>query len=409
MADSYDIVIVGAGLVGAGLACAIAACESCRDLRIALIEPGPPPAAYDGNDFDPRVVALTRQSQTFLASLGVWSEIQEQRFCPYTKMFVWDGEGSAAIEFNSQEFREENLGHIVENSVVLRALLNRLAGYSQVSLLRGRKVQHVQEAFADNNDQRVNLVLDNGEFIQTPLVLAADGGNSKMRELFAMETREWDYDQDAIVTTARSDQTHAFTAWQRFMRSGPLAFLPLCNGSGEGDAHFSSIVWSVDRELSPELMAMDDAEFAEALGAAFEYKLGRITQVSRRFSFPLRQRHALNYVRPGLALLGDAAHTIHPLAGQGVNLGLLDAQPLAKEIQRAVERQVPLSDYSILRRYERERKGANLGMMALMEGFKRLFGSRSPGLLLLRNAGMRQVDSVPGLKNLLARQAMGLK
>jgi 2-polyprenylphenol 6-hydroxylase len=416
VAETYDLVIVGGGLVGASLACAIATGEHGAGLRIALIEPGPAPALATGGRFDPRVVALTRHSQLFLDSLGVWSAIQQQRICPYRRMFVWDGEGTASIEFDSRTFREDNLGHIVENSVVLSALLDRMASQAGVSLLRGRKVERIETAeqlpvtredkATGNRRQRSALVLDNGAIIQTPLVLAADGGNSKIRQLLAMPIREWDYGQDAIVTTVRSEQPHDFTAWQRFMHTGPLAFLPLCTATG--DTHSSSIVWSVERERASELMAMDDAQFAGALASAFEYKLGGITQIARRFSFPLRQRHALDYVRPGFALVGDAAHTIHPLAGQGVNLGLSDAQALAGEIQRALQRQMPLSDYSILRRYARERKGANLGMIVLMEAFKRLFGSPSPSLRVLRNLGIRQVDSLPALKNLLARHAMGL-
>ncbi|MEX1033343.1 MAG: UbiH/UbiF/VisC/COQ6 family ubiquinone biosynthesis hydroxylase [Cellvibrionaceae bacterium] len=404
-ANRYDIVIVGGGVVGASLACALAHHEHAAQLQVALVEPGPAPTLYRGEQFDPRVVALTRQSQQFLDSLGAWSAIQAQRVCPYTRMFVWDGEGTASIEFNSREFREENLGHIVENAVVLCALLDRLAACSRVSLLRGRKVEQVQEGLPATGD-RLTLVLDDGERLESSLVLAADGGNSKIRQLLGMETREWDYDQDAIVTTVRSENSHNFTAWQRFMHTGPLAFLPLQGGAG--DSYFSSIVWSLDRNRVPALMAMDDASFAEALGAAFEHKLGKITDVAKRFSFPLRQCHASDYVRPGFALVGDAAHTIHPLAGQGVNLGLLDAEALAGEIERALQRGIPLSDYSLLRRYQRRRKGANLGMMALMEGFKRLFGSRDPGLHLARNMGVRQVNNLPALKKVLARRAMGL-
>lgn len=410
MAENYfDIVIVGAGLVGASLACAIAGSEACGGLHIAVVEPGSPPIAYGGDDFDPRVVALTRRSQDFLDSLGVWPAIERQRLCPYTRMYVWDGEGTAAIEFNSRELRQNNLGHIVENSVVLSALLNRLSSLPQVTVMRGREVGAIHEGALDSGQPRTHLLLDNGERVATSLVLAADGANSRIRQLLAMETREWDYGQDAIVATVRTEQSHDFTAWQRFTRHGPLAFLPLRgveerNGDG---GHFCSIVWSVDRPVSPKLMTLNDEQFARALGSAFEYKLGKVIQVSRRFSFPLRQRYAPSYVRPGFALAGDAAHTIHPLAGQGVNLGLSDGQALAAEIQRATQRGVPLYDYSILRRYSRGRKGANLAMMAVMEGFKRLFGTQSPGLHLLRNLGMRQVNSLPGLKNLLAREAMG--
>lgn len=403
----YDLLIVGASLVGTSLACAVASDPSCTELRIGVVEPEPPPQHYSGETFDPRVLALTRQSQRFLESLGVWPVIAKQRLCPYTHMFVWDGEGTASIEFSSKDLREDNLGHIVENSVVLTALLDHLTTYPNVEVLRGRKIEQVYNGFLAGGTQRATLVLDDDENIETTLVLAADGGNSKVRELLAMKTREWDYGQDAIVTTVRTERPHSRTAWQRFTHTGPLAFLPLV--TDEGDHHYSSIVWSVDRELAPELMALDDDAFRRRLGSAFEYKLGEITGVDRRLSFPLRQRHALDYAQPGFALVGDAAHTIHPLAGQGVNLGLADAQALAAEIARAMRRRVPLADYSILQRYARSRKGSNLGMMALMEGFKRLFGSRRPELQVVRNLGMRQVDGLSGLKRMLARQAMGLR
>lgn len=408
--EVYDIAVVGAGLVGASLACAIARSEGCEDLRIALVEPGSPPVPFHGDHFDPRVVALTRQSQSFLDTLGAWPLIQAGRLCPYTRMFVWDGNGTGSIAFDGRDFGEANLGHIVENSLALKAILKRLEHLPNVHLLRGRKVQQVLETAGEESPAAHSLLLEDGNLLRASLVLAADGGNSRMRELLAMETREWDYGQDAIVTTVRSEKSHDFTAWQIFLASGPLAFLPLCQAgeAEQGEAHFSSIVWSAERKRAEELMAMDDPAFARALESAFEHKLGKIESVAPRFSFPLRQRHAVDYVRPGFALVGDAAHTIHPLAGQGVNLGLLDARALAGEIQRAVQRRVPLSDYSILRRYQRHRKGENLAMMALMEGFKRLFGSENPGLHLLRNMGMRQVDNVPQLKNLLARHAMGI-
>lgn len=399
MRNSVDIAIVGAGLAGAGMACALIAQPACRHLRIALIDPGPEPRQFQGQDFDPRVVALSRQSQDMLAEWGAWQAMEEDRLCPYTEMFVWDGEGTASIHFDSEDLGEPNLGHIVENSVALRAMLARLNGHPQIDVLRGRHVEQVEAGAAQS------LILDNGDVITASLVLAADGGNSRIRQLLAMPSREWDYGHHAIVTTVRCEQSHDFTAWQRFMHTGPLAFLPLCQ---DGDSHYCSIVWSMDEEKVPQLMALEDSEFAAALGRAFEHRLGNIESVAQRFNLPLRQRHATDYVRPGFALLGDAAHTIHPLAGQGVNLGFADVKAMAVEIDRAVQRDLPLNDFSILRRYQRARKAENLSMMLLMEGFKRLFGSRTPALHVLRNMGMRQVNDLPALKQMLARSAMGL-
>lgn len=400
MRHSADIAIVGAGLAGAGMACALISRSACSSLRLVLIDPGPEPRHFQGQDFDPRVVALNRQSQALLTDWDAWASMERDRLCAYREMFVWDGEGTASIHFHAEELGEPNLGHIVENSVALRALLERLKDHPQVDIVRGRHVEQVEAG-----DQQT-LILDNGDVVTASLVLAADGGNSRIRQLLAMPSREWDYGHHAIVTTVRCQQPHDFTAWQRFMHTGPLAFLPLCQ---EGDSHYCSIVWSMDEEKVPELMALDDGEFAAALGRAFEHRLGNIESVARRFHFPLRQRHANDYIRPGFALLGDAAHTIHPLAGQGVNMGFADVKAMAVEIDRAVQRGLPLNDFSLLRRYQRARKAENLSMMLLMEGFKRLFGSRLPALHVLRNMGMRQINDLPALKQMLARNAMGLR
>jgi 2-octaprenylphenol hydroxylase len=195
------------------------------------------------------------------------------------------------------------------------------------------------------------------------------------------------------------------TAWQRFMRTGPLAFLPL---SSINEKHFCSIVWSAETQLADELMQLNATEFNARLGLAFEHKLGNILHSAERFAIPLRQRHAKTYIQPHIVLVGDAAHNIHPLAGQGVNLGLLDVVALAEEIERALQRKIPLNDFSILRRYQRQRLAGNLTMMSAMEAFKRLFGSNSLMLTLLRNVGMRQLNSLTELKKIIIKAAMGL-
>ena len=249
------------------------------------------------------------------------------------------------------------------------------------------------------------MQLSNGNEITAALLIAADGAHSKVRELAEFSTREWDYGQQAIITTVRTEQPHEFTAWQRFMHSGPLAFLPL---QQQGDAHRCSIVWSAEDALATELMALDDDTFCARLTAAFEARLGKVIHCDKRYAIPLRQRHATTYIQPGIALVGDAAHNIHPLAGQGVNLGLLDVIALAQEIERALLRGIPLADYSILRRYQRQRLAGNLGMMSAMEGFKRLFGNRSLAVNWLRNTGMRQLNSVTAIKKIIINTALGV-
>jgi len=407
----YDVVIIGAGLVGAALACALATGRAGRALRIGVVEAGAAPKPFLGQQFDPRVVALTRASQSLFETIGAWPAIIAQRACPYGQMHVWDGEGTASIHFDCREVQQPNLGHIVENSVALAASLEQLHRHDNIELLQPARVESLIKP--QRGGDAIRLLLEDGRCLQSQLLIAADGANSFVRRLANFQTREWDYGHKAIVTTVRTGKPHQYTAWQRFMQTGPLAFLPLQPESQPGarlepDSCFSSIVWSAAAPLADELMALDDRAFCQALGAALEWRLGEVEHSDKRFCLPLRQRHAVQYIQPGIALAGDAAHSIHPLAGQGVNLGLLDAAVLRQEIHRAVDREIPLSDASILRRYQRQRLGNNLGMMGAMEAFKRLFGSRQLPLRWLRNEGMAQLDNLPMLKNFMIKQAMGL-
>lgn len=399
----YDVIIVGAGLVGATLACAIAQTDAAQNLRIAVIEANSDVQHFSGENFDPRVVALTHASQKLLTDIGCWDEIVAQRVCAYREMKVWDGEGTAAIEFDCAEVQQSHLGHIVENSVIVNQLRERMELHRNIFLIQPVAVAQVIPAQAEF--PRVRVQLTNGNEITTTLLIAADGAQSKVRELAEFSTREWDYGQQAIITTVRTEQSHEFTAWQRFMHTGPLAFLPLQNS---GDSHRCSIVWSADDELAAQLMTLDDEAFCARLTTAFEARLGRVISCDKRYAIPLRQRHATTYIQPGIALVGDAAHNIHPLAGQGVNLGLLDVIALAQEVERALLRRIPLADYSILRRYQRQRLASNLGMMSAMEGFKHLFGNRTLAVNWLRNTGMRQLNSAAAIKKIIINTALGV-
>jgi 2-octaprenylphenol hydroxylase len=249
------------------------------------------------------------------------------------------------------------------------------------------------------------IILGDQQRLSAHLVIAADGPRSRLRQWAGLPTRAWDYEQEAIVCTVETSEPHQFTAWQRFSLSGPLAFLPLSAGSG----HYSSIVWSQDTGEARRLMALGDTDFVRALEQAIEHQLGTIQAVSRRFAFPLQQRHAKNYTRPGLALIGDAAHSIHPLAGQGVNLGYSDVRVLLEEMQRARQANITPDTPALLARYQRRRKGENLATMAAMEGFKQLFSRDELPVRWLRNTGMRWLDGNGLLKNRIAAQAMGVQ
>lgn len=402
--SEFDVIIVGAGIVGVSLACAIAQTNVAQALRIAVVEAGGDVQSYRGEQFDPRVVALTHASENLLRNIGCWSPIANERVCAYQEMKVWDGEGTAAIEFDCADVHKSHLGHIVENSVIVRHLRKRMEQLPNITMIQPAAVADIE--WPQSAQQKIRLRLSNHREVSAGLLVAADGAHSHVRELAGFETREWDYGQEAIITTVRTQHPHNFTAWQRFMRTGPVAFLPLQH---EGDAHQCSIVWSADSELARELMALDDETFCVRLEQAFESRLGRVIHCDKRHVVPLRQRHATRYGRPGVVLVGDAAHSIHPLAGQGVNLGLLDAQALANEIERALMRRIPLNDESILRRYQRQRLAGNLGMMSVMEAFKQLFGSGSLGVNWIRNTGMRQLNSIPLIKKVIINAALGVR
>lgn len=399
----YDVVIVGAGMVGSALACALGG----SNLSVALIEAQavisewPTPTA-DVTGFDPRVSAITLASQSFLTRIGVWPAIQTQRVSAYQHMHVWDAEGTGSIEFHADEINQPALGHIVENRITATALMQSLRSYSNIDLLSGASVTDISET----GDSVHAVTLDSGSTLTASLVVGADGANSKIRAMAEIPMREWDYNHHAIVATVKTEKPHGNTARQRFLPEGPLAFLPLTMAGD--DQHFCSIVWSAIPQYAENLMALDDGGFQQALADAFEQQLGAIAGVSQRFSFPLRQRHAVDYVKSGLALVGDAAHTIHPLAGQGVNLGLADVQVLSEELLRADHRDIELGSLAVLNRYQRRRKGANLAMMAGMEGFKRLFGNRALAVRWARNSGMRWMDQNRVLKHKVMRQAMGI-
>lgn len=392
-----DLIIVGAGMVGSALALAL----EHSGLDILLLDGGPLSVkAFDRQAaFEPRVSALSAASQRILERLGAWQGMAARRVSPYGEMQVWDGSGTGSIHFSAASVHAEVLGHIVENRVVQDALLDRLHD-SGIGLLPNARLEQLRRSSDD-----WLLTLADGRQLRTPLLIAADGANSAVRRLAGCATREWDYLHHAIVTSVRCEQPHQRTAWQRFTDDGPLAFLPLMQGE---DEHWCSIVWSATPGEAGRLMALDEAAFCRELGKAFEWRLGEVRQADPRLCIPLRQRHAKRYVEPGLALIGDAAHTIHPLAGQGVNLGFLDVAVLGEVLLHALERGERLADVRVLSRFERRRMPHNLAMMAAMEGFERLFQADPLPVRWARNAGLNWVDGLPEAKALFVRQALGL-
>ena len=383
-------------MVGSALALALQG----SGLDILVLDGGPLSVKpFDPqSSFEPRVSALSAASQRILQRLDVWDGIAARRISPYGHMHVWDGSGTGQIHFSASSVHADVLGHNVENRVVQDALLDRLHD-SDIGLLGDARLEQMRHSGDD-----WLLTLADGRQLRAPLVVAADGANSAVRRLTGTPTREWDYMHRAIVTSVRCADSHKQTAWQRFTDDGPLAFLPL----ERGDEHWCSIVWSVTPKQAERLMLLDDEGFCRALEQAFEGRLGQVLAADARLCVPLRQRHAKRYVAKGLALIGDAAHTIHPLAGQGVNLGFLDAAVLAEVLRHADERGENLSDARVLSRYERRRMPHNLALMAAMEGFERLFQDDRLPLRWLRNTGLKVINQMPEAKALFVREALGL-
>lgn len=394
MTKHYDIIIVGAGMVGATLACGLA--EEAEQLKIAVIDASEPNFDWDKNSYDMRVSAITRASQTLLKNIGAWDKIIAQRVSPYQDMFVWDAGAKGELHFDSADMGEADLGHIIENRVIVKALHQRIKEFSQIELLCPAKLASIEFKL-----DKTHVILEDKSELSANLIVAADGTRSWVRQQANIAVKGWDFDQAALVTTVKTEKHHKDTAWQRFLSTGPLAFLPLTEG-------YSSIVWSTSPAEAKRLTEISEDEFAVELEHAFESKLGKITSVASRAVFPLRLFETLNYVQHRLALVGDAAHTIHPLAGQGVNLGLADVASLMDVVVDALNNKKDIGDLKVLRRYERWRRADNRSMLLAMDGLKRLFGSELTSVKNLRSVGLNAANKITPLKNIIMRQAMGI-
>jgi 2-octaprenylphenol hydroxylase len=391
----FSVLIVGGGVIGLTMASLAVARKLAAPGRVAVIadRPASPPSSLTlDSDWDLRVYALSRASQRLLTICGVWQGLPPTKRGAYERMCVWETRGAGTLTFDCAELGEANLGFIVEGRA-LQSECRRAAQAAGVVFIESA----VQRVCGGDSDVVVGL--HDGRELRGQLLIGADGTASTVRGLLKIDTAGHVYHQDALVAHVRTAQPHRKTAWQRFLPTGPLAFLPLPDGR-------SSIVWSATRAAATRLRALDAAAFGAALTAASEGILGTCELTTPLAAFPLKLQYALDYVRPRAVLLGDAAHVVHPLAGQGLNLGLLDCASLA-DVLGASGNGGDCGEPRELRRYERWRRSENLLAAAAMDGLERVFSSSGTVLSRLRGMGLEAVDRSSFVKRALARYAMG--
>lgn len=391
------ILIAGAGVVGLATAALLATGRCADRLRVIVLEARPLPR-WRADELDPRVYALSRASELLLNQVGAWPQARARRVAPYRRMRVFEGEdafAASALEFDCADIGEPDLGHIVEDNLLRTVLADVLASASSAELVLGAAIDAVEVEPGD-----VAVRLGSGGVVRGMALLAADGSDSAVRRLVDLPVAGHSYEQMAVVTHVASSAWHQETAWQRFLPGGPLALLPLADGR-------SSIVWSLPTAEAERLLAAPETEFLRRLEQASAGVIGAFTGCAARLGFPLRALHALRYTAARVALVGDAAHTVHPLAGQGMNLGLLDAAAIAAVVEDALLAGEDAGDLKVLRRYERQRKGDNLAMLAAFDGLNRLF-RLPPWAAPVRLMGLRAVAGAAPIRHLLMRHALGL-
>lgn len=390
---AFDIVIVGGGTVGLTQALAL----KNSGLSVAVVE-GHVSQSMPTGEPQLRVSALTLASENILQNLGAWQHLDVKRLSSYMDMQVWDQDGFGKIEFSAKQLEQKQLGHIVENQAIRHSLWIQAQNSQHIELLAPKKIK--QLAFGQ---QECFITLDDSCQLTARLVIGADGANSEVKKLANLAQTFWDYDQIAIVATVKTVLPHQGSARQVFTPTGPLAFLPLW------EPQVCSIVWSQDELRATELLKLSNEEFNKSLTAAFDCTLGLCELISERQSFPLKMRYTRQWVGDRVAIIGDAAHTIHPLAGQGANLGILDAAVLAEQIIKLVNRDKDFGLTKNLRPFERWRKTETVKMMAAMEGFKRLFAGDQPIKKLVRDAGLNMANHSSFAKQKILQHAMGLE
>lgn len=394
-AGEFDVIVVGAGMVGAATALALAQ----DGFEVALVEAHAPEAWSASDDIDARVVALAPDAAALFESLGIWSEIIGKRASAYQRMQVWDAMAPGEVVFDAAEQGQAALGWIVENRLIQSVLWNALS--TQFTNGTAPTMLHPAEVVdVENQANAVVVTLADGRRLRARVLVAADGAASPLRAKLGIATSGRDYAQRAVVAHVSTTRMHEATAWQRFQPGGTLAFLPLADGR-------SSIVWSLPNAETERVLALDDASFNAELACAFDFRLGPVTSATRRFAFPLRLRLAERYLEGRSVLIGDAAHAVHPLAGQGVNLGLRDVRSLRAQLLKARARDTDIGATQVLRRYERERRSENMLAARGMDLIERVSTPSSAALSGMRGLALTGVSRIGPLRRWLGSLAAG--
>jgi 2-octaprenylphenol hydroxylase len=397
---SFDILVAGGGMIGLAAAALLAQSEQRDRLCIRIVDAGRRPQFDPGDDVALRVSAIANGSARLFASLGVWERVQSVRACPFRAMRVWDARadvaGPGTLHFDAAEFAVPELGFIVENALLQDALLQRLDALP-VELSYDTAIRSLGAV-----DDRFEVVFADGTAVRPELVIGADGASSLIRRQARIGSFVRRYGQSAFVTHLRPERDHGHVAWQRFLAEGPLALLPLQDGR-------VSVVWTTTPAQAERAIGLPDVELGAWLGDASDHVLGTLEPAGPRGSFPLAAQHAARYVRPGMALIGDAAHSIHPLAGQGANLGIADAAALSRTVCEAIGGGEYPGDLPVLRRFERSRKGANAAMLNFVDGLNRLFASEAAPLAALRGAGMMLFNRSGPIRRRVVEAALGVR
>lgn len=387
----YDILVVGAGLIGTGFAAAL----KDTKLSVALVDAGTPPGALPADHYDLRVSAVSPGARSILEAVGAWERLDGGRIGSYEHMTVWDASSGGSIEFDAAEIGEPWLGFIIENANIANALLGSIGDAGNIDC----RFESVPESLVVDG-RACRLRLKTGETLTARLAVGADGAHSWVRKELGISLDMRLYGERAFVCEVGTELDHRRTAWQRFLPSGPIAFLPLANGH-------CSIVWTCDAELAAELAELDEQSFGQRVEAAFDRRLGRVEVLGPVRSFDLSRRRAAQYAVERGALIGDAAHVVHPLAGQGANLGFGDARSLARVVLEAHAKGRDIGRKDVLRRFERWRRSENFSMLSMLDALHGLFSAESVVLQRLRGVGLDIVDEQSWLKHFLARQALG--